>query len=303
MSPNILPFVTALEANGHQVHVVIPDKPLSWVGKAHAVGKSLTAEERCPFSYSVKVGSSCRDSEDGCAHRRWTVLDGPPASCTQIGLFHSECPAGDIDLVISGPNHGRNASSIYNLSSGTVGGALEGALCGKRSISVSFGSKDPQPAALIHAACRRTVSLIEYLTANWNSAVELYNVNVPMVESVETCQAEFTIPCRSYWKNGRLFSEHLHENGFVEPRLPYLSHGSSKRQFQWQPNLCDVVEAAKNSQEGEDLFASVNGRMSWVQQRWSPIDHSRLTVRRVTGLRANFAVAGDERGCLGDMSR
>jgi 5'/3'-nucleotidase SurE len=36
--------------------------------------------------------------------------------------------AKDIDLVISGPNHGPNASTIYNMSSETVGGALEGAL-------------------------------------------------------------------------------------------------------------------------------------------------------------------------------
>lgn len=272
MSPYILPFVTALEANGHQIHVVIPDKPLSWVGKAHAVGKCLTAEERCPFSYSSKAAPSCKDSEEACEHSRWTVLDGPPASCTQIGLFHSEWPAEDIDLVVSGPNHGRNASTIYNLSSGTVGGALEGALCGKRSISVSFGSKDPQPAALIHAACRRTVSLIDYLIANWRPAVELYNVNIPMVECVETCEAEFTIPCRSYWKKGRLFSERPQENGYIEPHSSVLSHSSSKRQFQWQPDLSDVAEAARQSQQGEDLFASANGRISWVLERYSPID-------------------------------
>jgi tubulin--tyrosine ligase len=43
-----------------------------------------------------------------------------------------------VDLVLSGPNFGRNTTAIFALSSGTIGGALEGAVCGKKAIALSY---------------------------------------------------------------------------------------------------------------------------------------------------------------------
>jgi 5'/3'-nucleotidase SurE len=45
----------------------------------------------------------------------WILLDGTPATCSNIAL-HNLYP-GQIDLVISGPNLGRNTSSAFALSS------------------------------------------------------------------------------------------------------------------------------------------------------------------------------------------
>ncbi|KAK5174248.1 putative tubulin--tyrosine ligase pby1 [Saxophila tyrrhenica] len=249
VSPYFLPFVEALQSHGHGTHVVIPDKPLSWIGKAHAFGKSLTARHVCPSTYTQSQKCSADDQPE-CIKHSWTVLDGSPASCTQIGLFHSEWLAEDIDLVVSGPNHGRNASTIYNLSSGTVGGALEGALCGKRSISLSFGSKDPQPEAIVGAACDRAVSLIEMLYRRWDPEVELYNINIPMIETIDKCPAVFTVPCPTYWSRGSLFAEDK------------SSSNSFERQFRWAPELSEIQQAAKRSSEGEDLWPSQNGVIS-----------------------------------------
>lgn len=260
MSPFILPLVNALHAAGHQTYVVTPDRPLSWIGKAHAVGKTLVVDKVCPYAYTKDRPCPCAEDPASCAEHSWFVLDGSPASCTQIGLFHLDWRADDIDLVLSGPNHGRNASTIYNLSSGTVGGALEGAICGKKSISLSFGSKEPQPADIIKNACRRAVQIAESLYARWNPAVELYNINVPMTASADTCPAVFTIPSRSYWSKASLFEEDRHlANG------PPHSNGTSslgKRYFKWTPELSDIRKAAKTSKDGEDLWASLHGQIS-----------------------------------------
>ena len=123
----------------------------------HACGKSLTATPVCPEVYEGR----CTDG--GCTRQCWWLLDGSPASCAQIGLFNMGWPAKEFDLVISGPSHGPNASTIFNLSRGTVGGAFEATLCGKKAISLSFGSKDPQPPIIIHDACKRAVGLVEQL--------------------------------------------------------------------------------------------------------------------------------------------
>lgn len=43
-----------------------------------------------------------------------TLLDAPPATCVNIALFHM-LKDKDIDLVISGPNFGRNSASCASL--------------------------------------------------------------------------------------------------------------------------------------------------------------------------------------------
>ncbi|KAF3056988.1 hypothetical protein CFAM422_012526 [Trichoderma lentiforme] len=41
----------------------------------------------------------------------WVLIDGTPASCVQIGLNHFFQDKGPIDLVVSGPNFGRNSTA------------------------------------------------------------------------------------------------------------------------------------------------------------------------------------------------
>jgi 5'/3'-nucleotidase SurE len=172
--------------------------------------------------------------------------------------------AKDIDLVISGPNHGPNASTIYNMSSETVGGALEGALCGKKSVSLSFASKDPQPQAITRAACDRAIGLIELLVASWHPEVEVYNVNIPMIESVADCPAEFAIPTRSHWKAAALFTETPSETPTKETLDSQTGKNGSNntRYFKWRPDLTDVEAATSSSRPGEDLWVSTNDMIS-----------------------------------------
>src|SRR4030095_11266019 len=122
LSPYILPFVQALNNAGHQTSVVLPTKSRSWIGKAHIIGEILTATYVNPVQLP-QAGDI--DRSETSSEKDWIFVDGTPARCVQLGLFILFLERPPINLVISGPNHGKNASTIYNLSSGTVGGALE----------------------------------------------------------------------------------------------------------------------------------------------------------------------------------
>ncbi|KAK2020633.1 TTL domain-containing protein [Colletotrichum zoysiae] len=263
VSPYFAPWVDALHKAGHTTVVVIPDRPLSWIGKAHAVGKTLTAASRCPASFANDTCTvpACHETDEDRTHR-WLVVDGLPASCTQIGLFHTGFKPADFDLVVSGPNHGRNASTVYALSSGTVGGAMEAAQCGTRAVALSFGSKDVQPAQVIHAACDRAVALIQDLARDWHPDVDVYSVNVPMVADIADRPVRLTTTAHARWVTGGLFSP-------APAADPEKLAASRTYQFRWAPQLADIKRQADESPEGEDLWASLNGVISVAPLRAS----------------------------------
>jgi tubulin---tyrosine ligase len=63
-----------------------------------------------------------------CATLESAEQAGTPSTCTNIGLHHVSGDDAPFDLVISGPNFGRNSSTVFTLGSGTIGGAMEAAL-------------------------------------------------------------------------------------------------------------------------------------------------------------------------------
>ena len=99
----------------------------------------------------------------------WVLVPGTPATCAQLGLFHyktlfPERPFKPVELVLSGPNYGRNTSAAFALSSGTIGGAMEAAVCGIRGIALSFAFFTRQePIDLVREACQHGVSIIHKL--------------------------------------------------------------------------------------------------------------------------------------------
>ncbi|KAK1149383.1 putative tubulin--tyrosine ligase pby1 [Aspergillus melleus] len=281
LSPYILPFVNALQDAGHVVSVAIPAASRSWIGKAHLIEASLKATYVPPaaFRNDATWDEECASTDD---HNEWVVIrNGTPASCVQLGLFNLFADRGPFDLVISGPNHGRNASTIYNLSSGTVGGALEAATCGKRAIAISFGSKDPQPADTITAASRLAVKLVDHLSRHWDERVELYNLNIPMRADVETRPIQYTRALPYYWARGYLYAEEepaqekttatTTTNGLTNGAP--LTNGAAKavngsssrlkeRSFNWSAQLSDMKKALQASEEGTDAHTVLNGNVS-----------------------------------------
>ncbi|KAJ5308903.1 hypothetical protein N7508_004282 [Penicillium antarcticum] len=312
LSPYIRPLVDELQANGHTVSVAIPAASRSWIGKAHLIEAKLTAsyvhkdsfredgtwdEEYQPAEqtngltnghltngHSLTNGDLTNGTttynEEGPTPDEWVIItNGTPASCTQLGLHNLFQGRPPIDLVISGPNHGRNASTIYNLSSGTVGGALEAVFCGKRGIAISFGSKDEQAADVIAAAARLAVRVVGYLYQHWDERVELYNINVPMRLDVEERPIIYTRTLPYYWNRGCLYAEDCGEKGKGVTNGAGEVNGANgnglegrtrKRQFKWSADLSDMKKTMQESEEGTDAHTVLNGSTS------------------VTALRANF---------------
>lgn len=114
------------------------------------------------------------------------LLDGTPATCASIALHNLFAP-DSFDFVISGPNFGRNTSSAFALSSGTLGAALAGSLSGTRGIALSWGLMEgykPPGQNLIDAAVTHSCDVIERLyKLGWGEGpnkVDVYSVNVPV---------------------------------------------------------------------------------------------------------------------------
>jgi 5'-nucleotidase len=102
------------------------------------------------------------------------AVDGTPTDCVNIAV--SEVLEGPPDLVVSGVNKGWNIGDDVTYS-GTVAGALEGALLGYPAIAVSLqfttGEWDFGPAASI------TRALAAALLERPLTARTFLNVNVP----------------------------------------------------------------------------------------------------------------------------
>jgi 5'-nucleotidase len=114
--------------------------------------------------------------------RRWTV-EGSPADCVLAGLFEvlKDNPP---DLVLSGVNRGHNVAedTVY---SGTVGGAMEAALHGVRSIALSqyHGPETRMGEDLFGAAAAWGTRVVRRLLehGDWTGPpfATFYNVNFP----------------------------------------------------------------------------------------------------------------------------
>ncbi|KAK3067103.1 hypothetical protein LTS18_001307, partial [Coniosporium uncinatum] len=226
-----------------------------------------------------------------------------------IGLFHYFKERGPIDLVVSGPNYGRNTTAVFALSSGTIGGALEAAVCGKRAVALSYAFFDRNhDVEVIDAASRHSVRIIEKLVGEWGKGVHLYSVNVPLrgsAKEVESSRVQYTGMLQNMWKSGSCFdavevpeeedegpeegerrirrAESGGEDGLREgsgdPRAQLMENegGEGEGQeryrhmhFKWVPKFKDVYESVEQSGPGNDGWVVKEGMVS------------------VTPLRANF---------------
>ncbi|KAG8852049.1 hypothetical protein FRB96_008967 [Tulasnella sp. 330] len=193
---------------GWDVKVVIPSSQKSWIGKAYQIKDTIKGAYYYPKGpngngCTSEVSRPLEEDEVG----EWILLDGTPATCVNIAV-HNMYP-GEIDLVLSGPNFGRNTScerrrqvikssftelehlaAAFSLSSGTIGAALSGCLSGTRAIALSYGTfKGFKPTKFTDDANVLACKIIARLWEDWgkdteglrNGDVDLYNVNLPMI--------------------------------------------------------------------------------------------------------------------------
>jgi 5'-nucleotidase len=151
-SPGIRALAEALRRLG-QVTIVAPETEASAVGHALTLRRPLRLEEKSAGVYAV---------------------DGTPTDCVNIAI--DEVLDGPPDLVVSGINKGWNIGDDVTYS-GTVAGALEGALLGYPAVAVSLqftrGEWNFAPAAEVAAA------MAEAVLAHPLSPRSFLNINVP----------------------------------------------------------------------------------------------------------------------------
>ena len=283
-SPYVHSLVTTLQSAGHKVSVILPNEQRSWIGKAHIVGQTLTPSYFRPGTLLKDDGIHSRTPfKDG--GEEWILINGTPASCVQIGLHHVFKDRGPIDLVVSGPNYGRNTTAVFALSSGTLGGAMEAAVNGRKSIALSYAFDSREhDIEIVTEASKLSVRLIEKFAREWPDDVHLYSINVPVKQGVTNTKILYTEMLQNTWMSGSSFDElpeeavdrdpnkeeqEIREHEELNGDDPNQVGGRTHCTYKWAPRFADVKKAVEESGTG-DGWEVVQGHVS------------------VTPLRANF---------------
>lgn len=167
---------------------------------------------------------------------------------------------------------------MFSLSSGTLGGALEAAVCQRRAIALSYAffSRNHDPE-IIAGASKLSVKLIDHLYKNWGDNVDLYSVNVPLVEGVEGNKVMWTDVLQNYWAPGSCFQEVEDDEGDPDEEESKIREAESRegleglkldgdavtrhkhKHFKWAPRFTDVYESVEKAPPGNDGWAVNQG--------------------------------------------
>lgn len=173
-----------------EVTVAAPASEQSWIGRAMSRHKEVQVDKDTKhFPENIPA---------------WSI-DGTPSDCVNIALGH--LVKQPVDIVLSGINIGFNTTETLILSSGTVAGAIEGALwdlpaiafskCVPKEIFAEISSQrgrcEPNFEASLHAAAQhgRRIAL-DYLQAPGPSGTVL-NVNFPPQTTNDTTIEEASL--------------------------------------------------------------------------------------------------------------
>ena len=296
------------------VSVILPHVQRSWIGKAHFVGHLTKPTYFRPGTLHEDDGTThTRPLPEQVNGEEWVLVNGTPATCAQLGLYHFFQDRDPVDLVISGPNYGRNSTALFSLSSGTIGGAMEAALCRKKAIALSYAfySRDHNPK-LIAGASRLSVKLIDHLYTHWDPDADLYTINVPLIEDVEKHKILYTNILQNFWSNGSSFQE-IEDEDEVEPDkeekeirsqpVPSSPGNGPKatrqrhkhKHFKWAPRYTDIHKSIEENPPGNDGWALTQG-FTRYSMLLSLVRLYKLTLfpSSVTPLKANFMHASSD---------
>jgi 5'-nucleotidase len=217
-----------------EVLVVAPDKPQSGMGHAITINNFLRmTKETYP---------------DGIEAYSCT---GTPVDCVKLALYNI-LDGRRPDLLVSGINHGLNAS-INVLYSGTMSAAVEGAI--ERIPSIGFSLLDHSPDAdMDHARSTVRAVTLNALTHGIKSGTCL-NVNIPKRTDTDIKGIRVCSQADANW-----------EDGFDVRKDP------SGKEYLWLKGR--FVE--KQHHEDSDLWALMNGYASVVPVQFDMTDHAEV---------------------------
>ena len=179
-APGIRHLVEIVHALGAEVVVVAPDSPQSGMGHAITIGHPLRLSKNPVFGPDIEAYE----------------CSGTPADCVKIAkhyILKDRTP----DLVVSGINHGSNAS-VNVLYSGTMSAAIEAAIEGLPAIGFSLCEYGPQ-ADFSHVA--EWVSLVcRHALENGVPAGTALNVNIPKKSDTPIAGLRLGRQARAKWQ-------------------------------------------------------------------------------------------------------
>lgn len=146
------------------------------LAKKHEVTVVAPEAERSATSHSITIHRPlriCKIQPSGLEGIPCFVMDGLPVDCAKVGITH--ILEENVDLVVSGINHGHNMGSdiIY---SGTVAAALDAVIMGYPALAVSLASYYPKN---LQTAAKIATDLIDGGLFETIQKGILYNLNVP----------------------------------------------------------------------------------------------------------------------------
>lgn len=233
-------------------------------GEAGEVWTVAPAFEQSGVAHCISYSRPMMVSE--LAPRRYAA-EGSPADCVLAGL-HDVLRDAPPDLVLSGVNRGNNAAENV-LYSGTVGGAMEGALQGLPAIALSqfFGpanwrADDPFEAARAHGVevIRRILGIEVPAGPDYRL---FWNVNFPPVPGADVKGIRIA---RQGRRDGTGFG--------VEPQM-----SPAGRRFLWIRG----GDQQRPTGPGTDATANLDGYVSVTPMRADLTAHDALD-----GLEAHF---------------
>ena len=148
------------------------------LAKKHDVTVVAPESERSATSHSITIYRPLRVSlahPVGLEGITSYIIDGQPVDCTKLGITH--IMKSNVDLVVSGINHGHNMGSdiVY---SGTCAAAIDAAIMGYKALAVSTASYLPKN---LDTAAAVAANLIDSGLFDGDTGGSVYNLNVPDV--------------------------------------------------------------------------------------------------------------------------
>lgn len=157
----------------NEVYIIAPDRERSACSNIFTMRDELNVRRLNDYSYSIS---------------------GYPADCVSLGLHSDIIP--DIDLVISGINHGPNLGDDIHFS-GTVAGARTSFIFGKPSMAVSIDSFHAASPFLIETSVFiRKLIKTEPIPAN-----AYLNINYPNLPTADIKGVKYTNLSKRLYKD------------------------------------------------------------------------------------------------------
>jgi len=166
------------------------------------------------------------------------MSNGTPSDCATLGIL--EAMGGDVDLVVSGINHGPNLGWDLHYS-GTVSAAIEAAIIGKPSIAVSVASWEKDMH--FEPAARFAALVAQWLALHPLPPNTILNINAPNLPQSEIQGVAVTTQGR------RQYVDRVEKRSDPTGR-PYYWLGGS------------LAEEEAGAEAGSDVRAIADGKIS-----------------------------------------